>query len=532
MADRYRQIFENANDVIYTTDLEHRVTALNKAGVELTGYNSDEVLGKSIDLIVPSEYILLFDQMKERMIAGQVSAIYEVEILTRDGRRFPAEVSARLIYEADGPVGIQGILRDVTERKRLQEQVWRSQRMEAVGQLAGGIAHDFNNLLTIILAYTNITMDSVGADHPVYRHVEGIRKSVQRASSLTRQLLAFSRRQVLQPRILQINSVISDLQKLLTRLIGENIELLTDLDPAIGLVKADSGQIEQVLMNLVINARDAMPNGGRITVTTKNSVLTDADAREYHYVEPGHYVVIEVVDTGHGMDAETLSHIFEPFFTTKEAGKGTGLGLATVYGIVKQSGGYIWANSEPGQGATFRILLPRTIEIFAEDDSRGDTQKSRHGVETVLLVEDEHELRDLLAHTLRKRGYTVIEAADGAGALRVVAECRGPIHVAVLDMVMPRMGGRALANYLAALRPETSVVFISGYSDDAALQRDGLDSAAHFLQKPFEPARLAEKIREVLDLQKVTFKEIILPIKPKTHTARASSASSASSAVK
>jgi two-component system, cell cycle sensor histidine kinase and response regulator CckA len=501
MADRYRQIFENATDVIYTTDLEHRITALNRAGIDLTGYSDDEVIGRNMDLLVPAQYILLFEEMKNRMIAGQVSAIYEIEVVTRHGRSFPAEVSARLIYDSDEPVGIQGILRDVSDRKRLQEQFLRSQRMEAVGQLTGGIAHDFNNMLTIILGYANETMESLGATHPAYRQVDGIRKSADRASSLARQLLAFSRRQVLQPRVLQINRVISDVEKLLTRLIGEDVELATDLDPDVGLVKADPGQIEQVLMNLVINARDAMPMGGKITVTTSNSEVMNTGPRESHFP----YVLLEVADTGDGMSEETLSHIFEPFFTTKEAGKGTGLGLATVYGIVKHSGGFIWAESRPGHGSTFRILLPETNEALTDN---GETRRLRvgGGAEVVLVVEDEAELRELIAQTLRDKGYTVIEATDGADALRVLQNCEHPIDVAIIDIVMPKMGGVALAEQIAIGRRGTSIMFISGYANDAILLKTGLDCNVQFLQKPFEPSRLAEKIREILDQNNVKTK--------------------------
>jgi two-component system, cell cycle sensor histidine kinase and response regulator CckA len=391
-------------------------------------------------------------------------------------------------------------MEDRSEVRRLEEQLWRSQRMEAVGRLAGGIAHDFSNILTIILGYTTLMSEHLAAESPDSRNVDGIRKAVDRATSLTRQLLAFSRRQILRPRILWINNVISDLHGLLRRLIGEDIELETDLNSDVGLIRADQSQIEQVLMNLVINARDAMPTGGKITVVTRNAELTEEDAREYPYVIPGPHVMIEVADTGEGMDEDTLAHIFEPFFTTKEPGKGTGLGLATVYGIVKQSGGYIWAFSEPGQGASFRIVLPRVAQVvFEEETLPSVAQPAQGGIEVVLLVEDEDELRLLLKDTLEKRGYTVLEAIDGIDAMHVVREHNGPIHIAVTDMVMPKMGGRALLEELAVLRPETQMLFISGYSNDAAIRRDGLATTIHFLQKPFAPSALADKVRQVLD---------------------------------
>jgi two-component system, cell cycle sensor histidine kinase and response regulator CckA len=499
MEDRYRQIFENANDVIYTTDLEHNVTALNKAGEQLTGYSSEEIVGRTIGLIIPPEYIVLLDQIRDRMIAGQPSSMYEIDLITREGSRLPVEASTRLIFDSERPVGIQSILRDVSERKRLEKQLWASQKMEAVGQLAGGIAHDFNNILTIILGYTKLASDSIDSAHPVFQDLNGIRKAVDRASTLTRQLLAFSRRQVLRPTVLNLHNVISDLDKFLKRLIGENVVLMTDLAPDAGRVKADQGQVEQVLMNLVINARDAMPDGGTIRITLRNTELTEEDALEYHYVVTGPYVMIEVADVGVGMDEETLSHIFEPFFTTKQAGKGTGLGLATVYGIVRQSGGYIWADSEPGQGACFRVFLPRTSEPLVKESTDVEERRAKNGMEVVLLVEDENELRALLRDTLLRRGYKVLEAMNGREALQVAEEFKGQIHLTVTDMVMPVMGGRDLADQLAALRPQTPVVFMSGYLNDSVIHHHGLESSAHFLQKPFEPAMLAEKIREVLD---------------------------------
>ncbi len=499
MEDRYRQIFENANDVIFTTDLEHRVTALNKAGQTVTGYAFDEISGRTLGLILPPEYFNLVERIKELLLAGQHAATYEVELTTREGTRLPFEANTALIFDEGKAVGLQSIVRDVSERKRLEKQLWASQKMEAVGQLAGGIAHDFNNLLTIVLGYTKLAADSIDTHHPAFRDITGIGKAVERACSLTRQLLAFSRRQVLRPSVLHLNGVILDLEKLLKRLIGENVLLVTDLAPDTGMVKADQAQVEQVLMNLVINARDAMPDGGRITIMARNAELTTEDALEYRYVRVGSYVMIEVADTGLGMDEETLAHIFEPFFTTKAAGKGTGLGLATVYGIVKQSGGYIWAYSEPGQGASFRVFLPRTSEAVTELAAAFQERTAKNGAEVVLLVEDEEELRGLLRESLMRKGYRVLEAMNGQEALNVAREYQGTIHLAVTDMVMPVMGGRDLAQKLAASRPHTQVVFMSGYLNDSAVHQQGLESSAHFLQKPFEPAMLAAKIREVLD---------------------------------
>lgn len=384
------------------------------------------------------------------------------------------------------------------EREREKEQqLLQSQKMEAVGQLAGGVAHDFNNLLTAITGYSELALRKIEEGDPLRRNLEEIRKAGTRAASLTRQLLAFSRRQMLQAKILDLNSVVADLDHMLRRLIGEDIDFVTVLKPSIGQIKADPGQIEQVLVNLVVNARDAMPRGGKLIVETAHKYLDETYAGKHQSVASGHYVMLAVTDTGLGMDADTQKRIFEPFFTTKAMGKGTGLGLSTVYGIVKQSGGCIWVYSEPGQGTTFKIYLPRVdevVEVVAESPGA-----EGHGTETVLLVEDEEMVRELAREILQSSGYDVLAAANGEEAQRICQECPRKIDLMITDVVMPQMSGRELAERIGLLRPDTKVLYMSGYTDDAIVRHGVLDDNMFFLQKPFTPDALTGKVREVLE---------------------------------
>ena len=380
-----------------------------------------------------------------------------------------------------------------------EEQLRQSQKLEAVGQLAGGVAHDFNNLLTVITGYCGLILRRLNPDDSMHSQVEEIKKAAERAASLTRQLLAFSRKQVLQPKVLDLNSLVTETSKMLRRLVGENIELVSALDPALGQVKADDGQIEQVIMNLVVNARDAMPKGGKLTVETANVFLDQSYTRQHIAVQPGAYVMLAVSDTGCGMDAETQKHIFEPFYTTKEKGKGTGLGLSTVYGIVKQSGGHLWVYSEVGRGTTFKVYLPR-VDESVDARSLGEAHtESPHGWETVLLVEDEDVVRGLLRDVLEMEGYTVLEATGGSEAIRICKQHEGPIHLMITDVVMPQMGGREIAERVKPLRPEMRVLFMSGYTDDAIVHHGVLDAEVAFLEKPFTPDAVARKVRTVLD---------------------------------
>lgn len=388
---------------------------------------------------------------------------------------------------------------DTGKRASLEDQLRQSQKLEAIGRLAGGIAHDFNNILTAIMGYSALLQSSLNERDPKQQEVEEIKKAVRRASSLIQQLLAFSRRQVLQLRVLDLNAVVMNIQQLLQRLIGEDIELIILPTPALGRVKADPGQIEQVLMNLALNARDAMPQGGNLTIETANVMIDEAFARRHLISHPGPYIMLSVTDTGSGMDEETQAHIFEPFFTTKEQGKGTGLGLATVYGIVKQSGGSIFVYSKPGKGATCKIYLPRVDEPLTEMESTKVFMDSPQGSETILLVEDEDSVRELVRKVLQRNGYTILEASHGDEALKICTRHKGEISLLVTDVVMPRMSGRELAEQLMVSRPKMKVLYLSGYTNDAVVRHGVLESMTAFLQKPFTPEALAQKVRDVLD---------------------------------
>ena len=496
--ERYRDLVENARDIIYTQDLEGNYTSINKAGEQLTGYTRAEALKMNLMQTIAPEYREKAREMIRRKLAGEAETIYDLEILTKHGGQVALEVNTRLIYQNGVPVGVQGIARDVTERKHLEAQLRQSQKLEAVGQLAGGVAHDFNNLLTVILGYSEMMLRRLEANNPLHRNLEEIKKAAERASSLTRQLLAFSRKQVLQPKVIDLNAVVADMGKMLLRLIGEDIELITDLKPSLALVKADPGQIEQVLMNLAVNARDAMPRGGTIMITTDHIVLKDELAHKYVSIEPGPHVMLTVSDTGRGMDADTQARVFEPFFTTKGSGKGTGLGLATVYGIVKQSGGSIWLYSELGKGTTFKIYLPR-VDDAASEQEIACMQPVPKGTETLLLVEDEEQVRRIIKEALERQGYKVLSASNGEEALRLAADRRIEIHLLLTDVVMPQMSGRELAERLGAERQQLKVLYMSGYTDDAIVRHGLLEETLNFIQKPFDSAGVARKVREVLD---------------------------------
>ena len=388
---------------------------------------------------------------------------------------------------------------ELIEREREKaEQLRQSQKMDAVGQLAGGVAHDFNNLLTVITGYSDLLLRGMPSTDPTRRKLEEIKKAGDRAASLTRQLLAFSRKQMFQERVVDLNSIVADMDKMLQRLIGEDIDLVSLLEPSLCRIKADPGQIEQVLLNLAVNARDAMPRGGKLTIETSHAILGEDYVKSHLAAKPGHCLMLAVSDTGVGMDAETQKRIFEPFFTTKEVGKGTGLGLATVYGIVKQSGGNIWVYSEPGKGTTFKIYLP-VAEEFANMEVTTNQSEIPQGQETILLVEDDELVRDLAADILEPNGYQVLTAANGIEALRICAEHVGKIELMITDVVMPQMGGRELAERVALMRPDTLVLYISGYTDDAVVRHGVLDEEMAFLQKPFTPDTLARKVGDLLD---------------------------------
>jgi nitrogen-specific signal transduction histidine kinase/CheY-like chemotaxis protein len=387
---------------------------------------------------------------------------------------------------------------DITERRVLERQLRMAAKMEAVGRLSGGIAHDFNNLLGVIIGYSQMLARKMERDNPLHEYIEEIEKAGQRATSLTRQLLAFSRQQILTPKVLNLNELVSDMVKMLPRLIGEDIAISTKLEPAIGSVKADQGQIEQVVMNLAVNARDAMPSGGRLTIGTADAVFDEMYARQHPGAKPGKYVMLSVADSGVGMNSQTLQHIFEPFFTTKEVGKGTGLGLATVYGIMKQSGGYIWVDSELGKGSCFQIFLPHVEEAVTHVAERTEPPSNSQGNETILVAEDAEPLRKLARTFLEERGFQVLTASSGEEALKVAAEFSGEIHLLLTDVVMPGMNGRVLAEQLLPKRPGMKVLYMSGYTDSFIAGHGVLEEGTHLLHKPFTEEVLISRIREVL----------------------------------
>lgn len=501
---RYYDLVENARDIIYTHDRTGRFTSLNKAGEQVTGYTREEVLTMNFADVVVPEHLEEARQMLSMKPAGGLPTIYELDILTKDRRRLTLEVNTRTIYENDTVVGMQGVARDVTERKLLEQQLRQSQKMESVGRLAGGIAHDFNNLLTVINGYSDLVITEFNEGDPIAQKVEEIRKAGRRASALTYQLLAFSRKQILQPKRVNINTIVTEIGKMLQRVIGEDVQLTTLLNPRIGVVKADPDQISQVIMNLAINARDAMPQGGELTIETANVRLDQQYVSRHVGAHVGIYVMLALRDTGCGMDADTQRHIFEPFFTTKESGRGTGLGLATVYGIIKQSLGYIEVESEVGLGTTFKIYLPLLeFEDYADfTDPENKSGALVPGTGTILLVEDEVGVRKLAREILISCGYEVLEAQSGEEAISICErEARG-IDLLITDVVMPRMSGRELADRLSQLRPLLPVLYMSGHTDDAIVHHGLGEGTTNFIQKPFPLDALTSKVKEMLDARR------------------------------
>jgi PAS domain S-box-containing protein len=623
--ERYRDLVENAHDIIYSHDLHGNYVSTNKAGEQISGYTREEALKLNfVDTVAP-EYLETARLMLARKLAGATTTAYELEVIAKDGHRIPVEVNTRLVLRDGVPVGVQGIARDVTERKRteadlvrlaaaveqtadsvvitdpkgniqyvnpaferitgyakeealdqssrilrsgktdqavykelwetitrgevwvgqltnrkkdgtlfeervtispvrdktdrivnyiavkqdisdlikLEEQLRQSQKMEAIGQLAGGVAHDFNNLLTAINGYSGLALQRIDDNHPLKGYLEEIKKAGDRAANLTRQLLAFGRKQILQPLPINLNDVVTDMNKMLRRLIGEDIELTAKLDPALKKIKADPGQIEQVLVNLIVNARDAMPQGGNLTIETVGVDLDQDYANRHVGVVPGSYVMLAVSDTGTGMDEDTQARIFDPFFTTKEKGKGTGLGLSTVYGIVKQSGGNIWVYSELGHGTTFKVYLPELAAGSQKTEAVAVESPIPGGSETILLVEDEDVVRGLARKILEHAGYNVLEASRGEEAIRLCLERAEPIDLLLTDVVMPETSGKEVADRLTKLFPGLRVLFMSGYTDEAIVHHGVLDSNVEFIQKPFTPGALVRKVRAVLDSELV-----------------------------
>jgi PAS domain S-box-containing protein len=497
--EKYRTLFEGVPVGLYRTAPDGKVLDVNAATVQMMGYpdrDSLVTLNSAEMYVHPEER----ERWKERMEREGVVRDFEIQSYRRDGKIIWLRDTARMIRDArSGAAYYEGTLEDITESKHLEEQLNRAQKMEAIGRLAGGIARDYNNLLTIIIGYSQLLQGTVESNDVNRSYVEEVLKAGERAASLTRQLLAFSRQQVLDPRVLDLNTVVAGMDQMLRRLIGEDIELLTVMGADLGRIKADPGQIEQVIMNLAVNSRDAMPEGGKMILETANVDLDEAYAGKHFPLQPGRYVLLALTDTGCGMGAETKSHIFEPFFTTKEKGKGTGLGLATVYGIVKQSGGYIWVYSEPGQGTTFKIHLPRVEDDVDDFRPAVKRKEQRRGSEVILVVEDENAVRALIRDVLQSLGYKVLEAPNGSEALALAEWHTEPISLVLTDVVMPGMSGRELVDRLVLLRPKTKVLFMSGYTYDAVFHHGVVPSGVPFLQKPFTSDALARKVREVLD---------------------------------
>ncbi len=496
---KYRTIFEEALIGIFQSSPEGHYMNANRALADLLGYSSPEELAASVTDIAQQLYVdpRRRDELRLLMEKQKVVQNFECQLCRKDGRKIWVTTNIRMIYK-DGVTVYEGTTQDVTERKLLEAQLLQAQKMDAIGRLAGGIAHDFNNAIGVIVGYSTLLKESLPENDNAQRYAEEIGKAGHRAALLTRQLLAFSRKQVIQPTVVDLNSVVAETEKMLRRLIGEHIEMVVIPDRELGRVKMDLSQIDQILMNLAVNARDAMPQGGRILIETANAELDENNLIQYSYVKPGRYVMLSVSDTGSGMDKETQTHIFEPFYTTKGPGQGTGLGLSTVYGIVKQSQGYIWVYSEPGKGARFKIYLPR-VDAVAEPTSTAPDAAVLGGSETILLVEDDDAMRELTRTCLESGGYAVLDVATGESAVRAATRHDAPIHLVLTDVVMPGVSGPELARSLAASRPRVKVLYMSGYTADLIARQGVLDPDVLLLEKPFTKEALLRKVRKALD---------------------------------
>jgi PAS domain S-box-containing protein len=495
---RYRSLVQSSVYGIYRSSLEGKFLDVNPALIAMLGYGSAEQvlqLDPEKDVFArPEEHARLIEDFRR---TGRLDGV-EVKWLRKDGANITVRISGRAVSSADEPADVlEAIAEDVTDRRALEDQFRQAQKMEAVGRLAGGVAHDFNNLLMVISGYAEVILAELDLGSPLHEKGRAIQLAADRATTLTRQLLAFSRKQLLELKVVDVNAIVQDMERLLRPLIGENVELITTLAPDSAHTRADAGQLEQVLMNLVVNAKDAMPDGGKLTIETRVALVDGNHRRGQQFIRPGNYVVLSVSDTGMGMDRETQSRIFEPFFTTKEKGKGTGLGLSTVYGIVKQSGGYVIVQSEPGRGTTFHIYLLQVAEA-AEKQAPPVPDTALGGTETILLVEDEESVRQLVRDTLASKGYQVIEAENGEDGVAAASAHKNKIDLVITDVIMPEMGGRELVKRLSETRPETKVLYLSGYTEDAIGTDGAIESGTAFLQKPFTLQNLSRKVREVL----------------------------------
>jgi PAS domain S-box-containing protein len=496
-------IVESSDDAIVSRTLDGTIQSWNGAAERMYEYSAAEAIGKPISILYPHGQRDEIPAILEKIKRGDIVRNFETIRATKDGKQIHIALTVSPIKDVSGRiVGASAIGRDITESKQMEDMFRQAQKMEAVGRLAGGVAHDFNNMLSVILGYSELLLERADTDGQVRMQCEEIKRAGDRAASLTRQLLAFSRQQVLEPRVLNLNTSVAEIEKMLRRLIGEDIDLRTSLDPTLGLVKADPGQIEQVIMNLAVNARDAMPEGGKLIIETSNTELDDEYALHHPPCIVGRYVILAVTDSGVGMSQETKARIFEPFFTTKELSKGTGLGLSTVYGVVKQSGGYIWVYSEPGQGSVFKLYLPRVDGSEVQIRPAKSAPELLAGTETILLVEDEQSVRALTRNLLEQGGYTVLEADNGAHAVEIAKQHHGPIHLLLTDVVMPGMNGPAVAEMILPIHPEAKALYVSGYSSSFGTQTGLVPAGANLFQKPFSRAALLRKVRNLLDMQK------------------------------
>lgn len=495
--EQYRELFENAGDIIYTMGLDGRFLSVNLAGQRIIGYSREEFLGMNVAQILPPDQLEISNQMMQRKIAGeQTLTTYSVQVWHKNGSIVWLEVGTRLIYEDGKPVAVQGTARNITERRRLEEQLWTAQKLEAVGRLAGGIAHEFGNVLTIITGYSTLLQTGLKHDDELQDEVHGIQKAAQRATSLVRHLLGFSKGQVFRPKKLDVQASLDEVGDMLRRLIGEDIHLRIVCEPRLGHIRFDPAQLEQVLVNLALNARDAMPSGGEFTIKAENLDLNESIKNGTEDVGAGRYICLRVSDTGIGMSAEVVSKIFEPFFSTKE--RGTGLGLSTVYGIVHQSGGSIAAESAVGKGSTFTILLPRVLWLTEKNPVEPKLTARQVAMETILLVEDNEDVRFMVCEMLQAEGYNVIAAQDQQQAISICSTERH-IDLMLTDVVMPEMSGPELAVHVRSVRPALRVLYMSGYTQDKFDSYTRNHERFEFIQKPLTPDVLAAKVREVLD---------------------------------
>src|SRR5712671_6422791 len=498
----FRSLVEGAPHGIYRATTTGQFLEVNPALQRMLGYESAQELFKADLATQVFRQSADYERMNELLVESKVMKDIELEWKRANGEPIVVRCSGHRVDAKDGGPGyLEVFAEDVTEKRTLERQLRMAQKMEAIGRLSGGIAHDFNNLLGVIIGYSGVLKKSLDKAQPTYEYATEIEKAGQRAASLTRQLLAFSRQQVLTPCVLNLNSLVSDMEKMLPRLLGEDINVSLSLGPEIGNVKADQSQIEQVIMNLAVNARDAMPSGGKLKIETANVELDQSYTRDHPGSKVGHYVMLAISDTGTGMDAETIAHIFEPFFTTKGVGEGTGLGLATVYGIVKQSNGYIWVDSTPGKGSTFQIYLPKHLDTELVSVAKPEVQSREkpQGSEMILLVEDAEPLRKLAQAFLESNGFRVLSATSGEAALQIAARHSGIFDLLLTDVVMPGMNGRVLAEQLSMRQPGLKVLFMSGYTDSFIAGHGGIEKGTNILHKPFTEEIFISKVREVLD---------------------------------